>query len=225
MERLNLSGASPVAAPIAPEPLSIESVAERRGNTDIVDVRSVAAFAGAHVPGSLSVPVDTVSAFVSWFVDPKKELLLVADTKEQAVEATLQLTRMGFDEVHGYLSPSLAAWAADGLGFDTIPAVSADEVRSRIQTSDERWTLLDVRKPEEVASARIREAKPVYLADLPRALHSLDASGRYTIMCDSGVRAVIGASILRRAGLDRVDFFLGSMSAWKRKGLPIVGED
>jgi hydroxyacylglutathione hydrolase len=34
-------------------------------------------------------------------------------------------------------------------------------------------------------------------------------------MCGSGQRATVAASVLRRAGFDRVDVFLGSMSAWQ----------
>jgi hydroxyacylglutathione hydrolase len=37
-------------------------------------------------------------------------------------------------------------------------------------------------------------------------------------MCGSGARATIAASVLLRAGFDKVDLFLGSMGAWKSVG-------
>lgn len=66
MEQLNLEGAGPAPRVIAPRPLSPEEAFETRGDTVILDVRGVTAFLGAHIPKSLAIPDDMLSAFAGW---------------------------------------------------------------------------------------------------------------------------------------------------------------
>lgn len=130
---------------------------------------------------------------------------------------------MGFDRVNGYLAPSLTAWAAAGCAFRSLPVVDAETVRSRTRMAAEGWHLLDVRSPSEVAAHRIEAASNIYLGELPDQLTRLDPSRSYTVMCGSGSRATIAASLLRRAGFERVDLFLGSIGAWLSEGFATAG--
>ncbi|MGK7296195.1 MAG: rhodanese-like domain-containing protein, partial [Candidatus Wenzhouxiangella sp. M2_3B_020] len=149
----------------------------------------------------------------------------VADDAAQAEEAARHLARIGFDRVQGFLEPSLVAWAAQGEAFATLPVVDAEAVRDRLREERDDWVLLDVREEDEVESAHIEGARHVFIGRLPESLDELDAATAYTVLCGSGARATIAASLLLRAGLNRVDLFLGSMGAWRSAGFETQDAD
>lgn len=218
MERGNLAGAEPVPASLLPRPLTAGLLKRIGDDAVIVDVRSPSAFLGAHLPASLSLPEDMISAFAGWFLQPGDQLVLVADTAAQAERAARHLARISYDEVRGYLDPNLVSWAASGGNFNTVPVLDADEVHARFEDPPGDWTLLDVRGIEEVRQESIEPSIHIHLGELSSAVDELDTQRAYTVMCASGARATIAASLLLRAGFSRVDLFLGSLQAWKQEG-------
>lgn len=221
MEELNLSGAPAIRTPLTPQPLTADGMKTVLPRSVAVDVRSTSAFLGAHLPGSLSLPVGMISAFAGWLLSYDDQLVLVADDAEEAELAARHLARIGFDRVVGFLAPSLPAWAAAGESFSTLPVISAADVQERMQSLGEDWVLLDVRGEDEVAAMQIQGAKHVYVGTLPAEVAKLPKDKRYTVMCASGARATVAASILLKNGFDKTDLFLGSMGAWKSHGYPI----
>jgi hydroxyacylglutathione hydrolase len=221
MEQLNLEGGGPVPESLTPPPLEVDDFSDLAEHAVILDVRSASAFLGAHVPGSLAIPVDMLAAFAGWLLDPEDALVLVADDAAHATEAATELARIGFDRVRGYLEPSLVGWASQGESFAASPVVSAETVRERLREDSDGWTLLDVREPDEVEGAYIPGATATFIGRLPESLDEFDSEAAYTVMCGSGARATIAASLLLRAGRRRVDLFLGSMGAWQEAGFEI----
>jgi len=220
MEALNLSGAPAMREPLTPQPLTVNGMKAALPESVPVDVRSTSAFLGAHLPGSLSLPVGMISAFAGWILEYDDQLVLIADDAEEAELAARHLARIGFDTVAGFLAPSLPAWAAAGESFSTLPVISAAEVKERMQSLED-WVVLDVRGEDEVAAMQIEGARHVYVGALPAEVTELPKSKRYTVMCASGARATVAASILLRNGFDPVDLFLGSMGAWRSQGYQI----
>jgi hydroxyacylglutathione hydrolase len=218
MEKLNLRGADPARLAAPPAPLTNEFVAGRGTDVTLVDVRSAAAFLGAHLPNSIALPIELIASFAGWILEPDQNLILIAEQTHDAETAVRRLSRIGFDRVLGYLEPNLASWAASGNVFNTVDVISADDVRRRIEDPPANWTLLDVRSEEEVESIRIPDSSHIYIGELPGRLHELDARREYTLMCGSGSRATVAVSILLRAGFDNVDLFFGSLGAWKASG-------
>jgi len=219
MERGNLAGADDVQGSLRPPALSAPAVKELGNDVVFVDVRSPSAFLGAHLPQSLSLPEDMISAFAGWFLEPDDSILLVADGPEQAADAAMHLARIGYDNVRGFVGPNLVAWAASGGDFNTIRVVDTDEVAERLVNAPADWTLLDVRSEREIEDDRIEPSTAVPIGELPRRMGELDAAGAFTVMCGSGARATVAASLLLRGGFARVDLFLGSLAAWKQEGL------
>lgn len=221
MEQINLSGAGPVAVP-SPAPLAASAFKAVRDTVNVVDVRAVTDFLGGHVPGSLALPAAMVPAFAGWLLDPAQRLVLVANDAAQATDATEHLARIGYDGVQGWLATALPAWVAGGAEFGHVQAVDARSVHARCEEAHPDWTLLDVRGLPEVRKERIAGSRHIYVGELPTKLAGLDPRAAYTVMCASGARATIAASVLRRAGFERVDVFLGSMGAWKAADYPLV---
>ena len=218
MEALNLSGAPALKRSLTPPPLPGADLKSLAGTATLLDVRSISAFLGAHLPGSLSLPTQMISAFAGWLLDADEDLVLVADGPAEAEAAARHLARIGYDGVCGYLAPSLPAWAAAGGAFSSLPVVDATAVRKRLQDRPDRWRLLDVRGEDEFRATRIPGSRNIYVGGLPDRIDALDRNESYTVMCGSGVRATIAASVLLKAGFSEVDLFLGSMGAWKSLG-------
>ena len=77
---------------------------EREGAT-ILDVRPPALFGQAHAAGSLNIGIasPSFSAWCGFFVDAELPILLVVEYEAEAERAQLELARIGFDQIAGFL--------------------------------------------------------------------------------------------------------------------------
>jgi hydroxyacylglutathione hydrolase len=160
-----------------------------------------------------------IASFAGWYLAPEDDLLLVAEGADQAERAARSLARIGIDRVHGYLVPSLPEWAAAGHRFDRVPVIDTAEVQRRVEGDASDWTLLDVRDENEFDSGRVPGSIQAWVGELAQRANDLDQDRRYTVMCGSGSRATIAASLLLRQGFVNVDLYLGSFAAWAVQGL------
>lgn len=215
MEHLNSIGAAPADRVMTLPAFDNDAFVKAAENAQVVDVRGVTAFLGSHLPNSFAIPDDMVPAFAGWLLDAEREILLVSNNAAQAEAATRHLIRIGYDHVTGFLSPSLTGWAATANPFRSVTVIDAADVASRISKQSDNWTLLDVRSKSEIESGVIRGSLHIYVGELLNQLETLERNRHYTVMCASGARATIAASILLQAGFQNVDVFLGSMGAWK----------
>jgi hydroxyacylglutathione hydrolase len=124
-------------------------------------------------------------------------------------------------KIEGFLENGLTAWEVSGRDYDRIPAIHAAELVRRIQNSQD-FTLLDVRKKEEVQSGRLPNALHIFIGELPHKLGQIPKDLPVTTFCGSGQRAIIAASILKLHGFKEVEDSLGSMAACSAIGCPIV---
>lgn len=101
--------------------------------------------------------------------------------------------------------------------------VTVHDVKRLIDSGAE-FLLLDVRRPEEHATARIPGAKLVPLSDLPRALPDLqEFAGRPVIAhCHHGVRSLQAAAWLRSQGIENAQSMAGGIDQWSLKIDPSV---
>ncbi len=213
MEHLNLVGGAPLPDVMYPRQLTPDE-AESTGADVWLDVRSTTAFAGAHLPGSVGIPSSMIAAFAGYYLDGEDRILLIADDVEQARAASCELGRIGFDGVIGFVKGVVGS-AQKGEAFDSVPTVSAQTVASRLNGGEANWSLLDVRKIDEFEDGHIEGAQHIFVGHLDERIEELDRNAAYTVLCASGARAMIGASLLKRRGFKKVDVFLGSMGAWK----------
>jgi rhodanese-related sulfurtransferase len=82
--------------------------------------------------------------------------------------------------------------------------------------------LLDVRRPAERENARISDAVPVPLNELPARTAELDRAAPVAAICAGGYRSSIASSVLERAGFTRVANVVGGMDAWTESGLEVL---
>lgn len=222
MEKYNLEGAPPLAEHPWPRPLSAEDfhrmIAE---GMDVVDVRSPEAFAGTHVPGSLSLPLEMVPAFAGWFLNYDRPLGLVVEEPGQVGTAVRHLARVGSDGVVAFLAGGLHAWETAGFQYNHIGVVDVRRVEERLDRG-ESFTLLDVRGAEEFEAGHLRDAVNLYVGELPSRLDEIPRDRPITTFCGSGQRAMVAASYLRMVGFENIEDCLGSMAACERAECQVV---
>lgn len=214
MEKLNMEGGPAMARYKAPPPVTPKDPRFDDGETQVIDIRSETDFAAAHVAGSYCIPKGMLAAFAGWFLDPEKEILLLSDSSEQAEAAAVTLARIGFDRVTGYHAGTVP-FAVNNRPLESLDLIDTETVKARLSQSAPDWSLLDVRGIDEYEAGHIEGAQHAYVGKLPDALSEVNLADHVTVMCGTGMRATIAASVLQRAGYPVVDVYYGSWKAWK----------
>jgi rhodanese-related sulfurtransferase len=170
----------------------------------VVDLRRRDAFAGGHLPGTVSVEYSRQFAtYVGWLVPWEDDLVLLCDSPEDISSAAHDLAAIGIDATGTHLlqpdAPLTATyrrlgWAA--FGQHTGPRV-----------------VIDVRHEEEYDAGHVPGAVHVPVHEVERVGPTLP-TGEVWVYCSSGYRAGIAASLLHRLGRSVVHVD----DAWDRVG-------
>lgn len=188
--------------------LTAEEVARlRQAGVEVVDVRPVADFAAAHVPGSVSIPLRPVFAtWLGWLLPAAKPIVVVRNADQDAAEILWQARKIGYDHLIGELEGGVLAWTQAGHPTASIPLVTAEHV------GDAR--VLDVRQSAEFTAGHIPGATNVELGNLAADPAATDQRGPTVVMCGHGERAMGAASLLTRAGQQDLAVLVGGPDDW-----------
>ncbi|MCX5971353.1 MAG: rhodanese-like domain-containing protein [Coprothermobacterota bacterium] len=227
MERWNLNGAPSRSnargqvlgyLPMLP-PLSPAYFTGMQEEALVLDLRSPLSYCAAHIPGSLSIWEDRLTSFAGWFLPEDRPILLVSDGIPSQ-EVLLTLLRMGFDRLSGYLQGGFLAWQMAGLPTTRIAGISAADLCA-VLDSPTNAIIVDVRNQEErERDGVILESLHIPLVELPGRLEEILRGGQLFLLCGSGVRSVIAASLLERAGWHDLAVVQGGMTAWNSQICP-----
>ncbi len=131
--------------PIEPKPFFDRM---RDGNSLLLDVRSYQAFSGVHIPGAWHIDLSgNFPTQAGWILPHDRDILLVVEERRHAEEAALQLRRVGFDRVAGFLDGGMLYWGSAGLPISRVPVLCPEEVHTLVESK--RAVLIDVRSKEE----------------------------------------------------------------------------
>ena len=202
--------------PPALAPAAFEASAN--AGTTIIDARGRAAFAAAHVPGSINIELDgTFAGYVGWLVPFGAPLLLVLPERspDALAQATTELLRIGYEWVSGWLEGGVTAWAESGRRVGSYATTTMRALHQERAAGEAASILLDVRQPIEWQNDGIVPgAERIFVADLPARLAELPAGSPVTVFCKSGSRATIAASLLDRAGVEVRVVTRGGAGRW-----------
>jgi hydroxyacylglutathione hydrolase len=202
------------------EPCDPISFHERANASDtvVLDVRTYDAFGGLHVPGSFHIDLSgNFATFAGWILPPDKAILLVALDGAQAEEAAVWLRRVGLDRSAGYLEGGMFEWAKAGLLTGHIGQLSMEELH-QMSTGDRNMTIVDVRAPNEYQGFHIEGAVNIPAPDLRKRHNELDPAIPTVVICSTGHRSSLSASILKQHGFKDVFNGAGGMTAYAAAG-------
>jgi len=84
--------------------------------------------------------------------------------------------------------------------------------------------LLDVRQPGEWREGHAADATFLTAGELPARLEEIAGDRRVAVICGSGFRSSVAASLLVAHGREALTV-IGGMTAWRAAGLPVVAGD
>ena len=164
----------------------------------ILDVRSVEDFSSSHIPGSIFIGLD--GRFAPWvgeiLEDVSKKLILIAPEGREK-EAIIRLSRVGFDNVIGYLEGGINSWIKNG----GIVSKVLNESASKFSTIDNDKDILDVRSKNEHKSESLQNSINIPLIDLSKSIDKVSFEKTFYVHCKGGYRSMIAASILLANGI------------------------
>jgi rhodanese-related sulfurtransferase len=171
----------------------------------LVDGRARTAFAAAHIPRSVNIELrDSFASYVGWFLPFGEPLVLVLpEPVQESLEAAVgHLFRIGYDRILGALDGGVEAWEAAG-GPTAAYAVTSGRATRQAMADDRDPILLDVRDPQELREdGHLPDAIEMPMGDLADRLDTLPRDRPITVLCRSGSRASIAASLLDGAGFE-----------------------
>jgi len=210
MAPINRAGPPVLGAAPRPGAMTPDQVADAlAAGARLVDVRDGAAFAERHVAGSLNVPLEpSFPSYVGWLLPFATPVVLSVPDDERdgerdddaLDEASLQLRRIGWDAVLGHLEGGIDAWTASGRATRSFPILRLEQLVDEL-AAGEAGEILDVRQTTEWDAGHLEGSRHLFVGDLPERLDGFDPSERQTVICASGYRSSMAASLLDGAGV------------------------
>lgn len=186
--------------------------------TVVIDIRSYEAFGGQHVPGAYHIDFSgNFATFAGWILPPEKDILIVGDSFEQAQEASIWLKRVGLDRAVGYLEGGMFTWAVKGLPMAHVRQLSTEELHA-MTTKGKEMILVDVRAPREFEANHIDGVINIPVADLRTRHHELHKNKPTALICSTGHRSSLGASLLKQHGFRNIYNVAGGMTGYNAAG-------
>ncbi|PKH50267.1 MBL fold metallo-hydrolase [Tenacibaculum sp. Bg11-29] len=199
--------------------LSVSDFEKVANTTDaiILDVRHQFDFIKGFIPQSIFIGLG--GTFAPWvgalIKDVTQPILLVTPIGEEETTIT-RLSRVGFDNVLGYLDGSFDTWAVSGKEIDTLRSVSANDLEVAINNNSK---VFDARKPGEYENEHIIDVPNTPLDFLNDHIQEFPKEENFYIHCAGGYRSVIASSILKARGYHNVIDVAGGYKAIKETNI------
>jgi rhodanese-related sulfurtransferase len=185
----------------------------------VLDTRDAQTFAKGFIPNSINIGID--GSFAPWvgsLIPGVAHSLLIITDEGREEEVVTRLARVGFDNTLGYLKDGIKSWMQSGKEIDLIESISAKEFAKRL--SEQKLTIIDVRKPGEFEAEHVTDATSIPLDFLNSHLAEIPKEGEVYLHCAGGYRSMIAASILKSRGWDNLIDVQGGFKAIVETNVP-----
>jgi len=202
----------------------------QRAGALVVDVRTDYQFAEAHVPGSISVPLHHggFGTKLAWLAGDADELIFVGRDDEDGRRAANLAAAVGLAHAArqgGVLAGGMTSWTAEDQEVSGLERLPVDRVAARLG-DDPAAQVLDVRERSEWSAGHIPGSVSVPWHDITGIPAGIDPQRPILVICASGQRAGVAASLLERHGARQVVHVIdGGVPKWERLGGPIATDD
>ncbi len=181
---------------------------EVQSESTLIDLRGAEAFAAAHPRGALFLPNGgSLPTWAGWFLSYEEPFYLLVTQEEDARRAIRALRSIGLDQVAGIFTQE--TFAVSGVETESSQRMQAEEVDVKTQS------VLDVRGTNEWNQGHLAGADHIPLGYLMDRLNEVPSNP--VLYCGSGVRSLIGSSLLQRAGMNPRDILGGYQALKGRK--------
>jgi hydroxyacylglutathione hydrolase len=187
----------------------------------ILDTRDSSDFYKGFIPQSVNIGIN--GEFAPWvgaMIGDVKQAILVIAKPGTEEEVITRLSRVGFDNVLGFLDGGFEAWRNAGKEIDQIHRINSSEFSENF--SPEKSVVIDVRKDTEYAANHVAEAYSKPLAFINNWMKDLNNEQHFFLHCAGGYRSMIAASILHSRGVRNFSEIDGGFTAIAKISIPIT---
>lgn len=143
--------------------------------------------------------------------------MLVTDLGTEQ-ETVTRLSRVGFDNVLGYLKGGFKTWIDTEKEIDVVNRISAEQFAAEFKTSESK--IIDIRKESEYATEHVEEAYNKPLAYINDWVKDINPQEHFYLHCAGGYRSIIAASILLIRGCRNFTEIAGGFTAIGNTNVP-----
>jgi hydroxyacylglutathione hydrolase len=205
-------------------PLAPRQIEQRRASgAMLVDVRTDLQFDDAHIPRAVSNTMLRAGfgTKLAWIADRDQEIVFVGRDDDDGRTAARLATAVGIRKLGGYLHGGMTAWRAEGREVERVERMDVPGLAER-RDGEPGLQILDVREDSEWRDGHIPGSLHVPYHDIHGIPEDLDASRPVAVICSSGERSVVAASLLKAYGRDDVIHVVnGGVPQWGRLGHPL----
>jgi glyoxylase-like metal-dependent hydrolase (beta-lactamase superfamily II)/rhodanese-related sulfurtransferase len=186
----------------------------------ILDVRHENDFVKAHIPSSIFIGIQgNFAPWVGALIMNIKQPLLIITPEGKEEETIMRLSRVGFDNVLGYLEGGIPAWKAAGYETDSISSISPEQFATEFSAKS---IVVDSRKPGEYDAEHVESALNIPLDTINSNLAAVPQNDDFYLHCAGGYRSVIMASILKSRGIHNLINVEKGMSGIRNTTVPLT---
>jgi hydroxyacylglutathione hydrolase len=196
---------------------------KRRAGAFLVDVRTDLQFDDAHIPGAVVIPAVQAGfgTRLAWLADRDQEIVLIGRDDEDARRAAKLALSVGIRKFGGYLAGGMTEWRREKRPVERIERVELEELPERT-AAEPGIQLLDVREQSERDAGFIPGSLFEPWHDIHALPEGLEPGRPVAVLCASGARAAVAASLLQRYGAEEVLHVVnGGVPKWRALGHPI----
>jgi hydroxyacylglutathione hydrolase len=188
-------------------------------NVLILDARGDKDFHQGFIPGAINIGLG--GDFAPWvgalIKDVKQPLVLITEPGKEE-EAIIRLSRVGFDNIQGYLNGGFETWKNAGKQVETIHRIDASQFEISLNPGES--TVIDVRKETEYEAEHVEDAYSKPLAYIYEWVDTIDKEAHFFLHCAGGYRSMIAASILKAKGVKNFTEIAGGFNAISKTNVP-----
>jgi len=202
MKIINKQGPTIIGKITPPERVTVGQLQEILHSTEtvVLDTRSTALYSKGFIAGTIHVPLG--KNFITWcgsVLPYEKDIIVIAQNAEQALEIKKQLVLIGLDSVTGwFLSEELGGVAEPTV----LNQISHQDFSGGLSTGN--FQVIDVRNLSEFESGHIEGAINIPLGRLSERLGEIPGGKDTVVHCAGGTRSVIAISLLKSKGIERL---------------------
>jgi hydroxyacylglutathione hydrolase len=208
-------------------PLAPRQVDQKRAaGALLVDVRTDLQFDEAHIPDAICITMlhAGFGTRLAWIADRDQEVVLIGRDDADARQAARLATAVGIRKLGGFLAGGMTSWRDEHREVVEIERLHADDLAARMQR-EPSLQVLDVRERGEWDGGHIAGSFHQPYHDVRGIPEGIDARRPVAVICSSGQRSAVAASLLRRSGADEVVHVAdGGVGTWERQGNPLESE-
>jgi hydroxyacylglutathione hydrolase len=209
-------------------PLTPRQVEQRqRAGALLVDVRTNLQFDDAHISGAVAITLlhAGFGSRLAWIADREQPIVLIGRDDQDALRAARLAAAVGIRNFQGYLAGGMTSWRDEGRPVASVERLDASGLPDRLE-ADPELQVLDVRERSEWGQGHLPGSIHVPYHDIDRLPEALDPERPVAVICSSGQRSGVAASLLQRHGAKRVLHVLsGGVASLGRQGVELERGD